>query len=173
MPFDVMRGAERLMSMDDATWRRHANPLSGWTRMLTALPLLLLALWSRVWLGWWSVLPIAMAVFWIWWNPRAFGEPASFDSWMSRGVLGERIYIDHRAELPAHHLTAARTLALASLPGMIVMIWGIVALWWEGAVFGGLLAVIPKIWFVDRMAWIFQDWVAAGRAVPGVERDEL
>jgi len=36
------------MGMDDATWKRHANPWSGWSR-ITILPLLCLAIMSRVW----------------------------------------------------------------------------------------------------------------------------
>jgi hypothetical protein len=50
---DVFRSLERLMAMDDRVWRRHANPWSGWTRV-TVLPLLVLAIWSRVWIGWWA-----------------------------------------------------------------------------------------------------------------------
>jgi hypothetical protein len=34
-------------------------------------------------------------------------------------------------------------------------------------VFGMALAILPKFWFLDRMAWLHRDWVAAGRAVPG------
>lgn len=49
--------------MDEETWMRHANPWSVWTRT-TALPLLILAVWSRVWIGWWALLPIAAAVLW-------------------------------------------------------------------------------------------------------------
>lgn len=36
--------------MDNDTWKRHANPWCFWTR-LTVIPLLFLAIWSRVWLG--------------------------------------------------------------------------------------------------------------------------
>ncbi|KMW56511.1 hypothetical protein AIOL_001465 [Candidatus Rhodobacter oscarellae] len=170
---DLMKRAERMMSMDDRTWRRHCNPWSGWTRMLTALPLLVLAVWSRVWLGWGALIPIFLALAWIWWNPRAFREPKRFDAWMSRGVLGERVYLEHRSEIAAHHRRAALVLALLSLPGALVMIWGLIALWWEGAVFGAILAGLPKIWFVDRMVWIFEDWRREGRDVPGMNAHEL
>ena len=36
--------------MDDATWARHANPWSAWTR-IPILPLLCLAIWGRAWIG--------------------------------------------------------------------------------------------------------------------------
>lgn len=170
---DVFRGAERLMSMDEASWRRHCNPWSGWTRMATTLPLLSFAIWSRVWLGWWALIPVALALLWIWINPRAFKAPARFDHWMSKGVLGERVFIEHRAQIPAHHLIAAKILSALSVPGAVLMIWGLIVLWWEAVIFGMFLTIIPKVWFVDRMVWILQDWRAAGGAVPGVNADEL
>ena len=161
------------MAMDDAAWRRHCNPWSGWTRMLTALPLLVLAIWSRVWIGWYSVIAVVLALGWIWLNPRFFKEPQQFDSWMSKGVLGERVFLEHRGEIAPHHLRAAHTLTWASLPGAVIMAWGLWALWWEGAVFGALLTALPKIWFVDRMVWIFEDWRRESRPVPGMQDHEL
>ena len=170
---DLFAAAERLMQMDDRTWRRHCNPLSGWSRMLTALPLLCLAIWSRVWLGWFALGPVALACLWIWWNPRAFAEPMRFDAWMSKGVLGERIFLENRPALPAHHIKAAQALSALSVPGAVVIIWGLVTLWWEGALFGMILTALPKIWFVDRMVWIFEDWRRTGRPVPGMQEHEL
>lgn len=92
---------------------------------------------------------------------------------MSRGVLGERVFLEHRVEVAAHHRQAAHVLTWLSVPGALIMIWGLIALWWEGAVFGALLTALPKIWFVDRMVWILQDWQAAGGQVPGVDASEL
>lgn len=65
--------------MDEATWERHANPWSVWTRF-TAWPLLALAVWSRVWLRRWAIFPIAVAVLWTWLNPRIFDRPRSTDN---------------------------------------------------------------------------------------------
>lgn len=169
---DIYRGAERLMAMDDGAWRRHANPWSGYTRF-TVLPLILIAVWSRDWIGWWALGLVALALAWNWINPRLFAEPAHFDAWMSKGVLGERVFIEHRDQIAAHHRRAATLLTWASVPGAVLMIWGLIALWWEAAVFGAALAVIPKVWFVDRMVWILDDWVRAGKDVPGMERDEF
>ena len=163
---DVFAAAERLMRMDDRAWARHANPLSGLTRF-TVLPLIVLALWSRVWIGWWCLVPLAAALAWNWVNPRLFAPPARLDHWMSRAVLGERVFIEHRDAVPAHHRRAANVLALASVPGLLVLVWGVAALWWEGAVFGTVLTVLPKVWFCDRMVWLHDDWVAGGRPVPG------
>lgn len=168
---DAMRWFERLMAMDERTWRRHANPWSVHTRIFATLPLLTLAVWSRVWIGWWALLAVAVAVAWVWLNPRLWPEPARFDSWASRGVLGERIWLEHRAAIPAHHRRMAAILAGLSAAGAVVLVAGLVALWWEGAVFGLLLTAIPKVWFVDRMAWLHDDWVRAGKPVPGMTEE--
>ncbi|MBX9255391.1 hypothetical protein H1Q63_15855 [Desmonostoc muscorum CCALA 125] len=47
--------------------------------------------WSRVWLGWWSLIPVTIAVLWMWLNPRIFPKPQSTYHWISKGVLGERV----------------------------------------------------------------------------------
>ncbi|MEP5732495.1 MAG: DUF6653 family protein [Sulfitobacter sp.] len=168
---DLFRAAERMMAMDDGVWLRHANPWSGWSRMVI-LPMFCLAVWSRVWIGWGALVPIALVLVWIWWNPRAFAPPHRFDAWMTKGVFGERIFIEHRDRIAPHHLRAAKVLSLMSVPGGLIMLWGLWMLWWEGAVFGMLLCVLPKIWFVDRMAWIFDDWERAGLLVPGMAQGE-
>jgi hypothetical protein len=168
---DVFRSLERLMAMDDRVWRRHANPWSGWTRV-AILPLFVLAVWSRVWIGWWALVAVALVVVWTWANPRVFPEPRSHDAWMSRGVLGERVLLEHRAEIPAGHARAANVLSWLAAPGAVLMAWGLWVLWWEGAVFGALLTMLPKLWFLDRMVWLHRDWVAAGHVVPGYGEGE-
>jgi hypothetical protein len=169
---DVFRSLERLMSMDDRVWRRHANPWSGWTRV-TALPLLVLAIWSRVWIGWWAMLAVLAVLAWIWLNPRLFPEPRTLDAWMTRGRAG-------RAHLPGAPggrrggaCAGGQTPELAVAAGARVMVWGLWALWWEGAVFGMILALLPKLWFLDRMVWVHRDWVARGPAVPGYEDERM
>lgn len=109
--------SEKVMGMDDATWARHANPWSGWTRM-SILPLFALAVWSRVWLGWWALGPVALVLIWTWANPRIFPAPRSLDNWMSQGVLGERIWLARKERpIPTHHARATQALTIASALG--------------------------------------------------------
>jgi hypothetical protein len=56
---------EGLMGMSDDVWSRHANPQSGWSR-LSIPPLIALAVWSRDWIGWWSLLAIVLVCVWTW-----------------------------------------------------------------------------------------------------------
>ena len=94
---DAFQGAARLIGMSDAIWARHAHPLSVWSRMLAA-PLIFICLWSPVWIGWYGVGLIGMAILWMWLNPRLTPPPKTGRSWASKGVIGERIFINRKAE---------------------------------------------------------------------------
>ncbi|MEM9129518.1 MAG: DUF6653 family protein, partial [Pseudomonadota bacterium] len=101
----------------------------------------------------------ACTLFWAWYNPRAFAPPSDLDNWCSRGVLGERVFLNRRDEIEAHHVTWADALAFASLPGVIILALG---LWWHDqawTIFGTVLTMLPKVWFVDRMVWLYEDWL--------------
>ena len=157
---DVFRLAAKGLAMDEATWRRHASPWSAYTRFLTCLPLLVLAVWSRVWLGWWALAPVTLALIWIWANPRVFPPPKNLDNWASKGVMGERIFLEHRDEIAAHHRRAASLLTAASGIGLVVLIWGLWVLDPLSTVFGTVFSIGTKAWFIDRMVWIHEDWRA-------------
>jgi hypothetical protein len=155
---------ERIASsfrMDDATWQRHANPWSVWSRT-TVLPLLILAAWSRVWLGWWCLVPVGLAALWTWLNPRLFSAPASLDTWASKSVMGERIWINRDAvPVPPHHRRAPNVLNGVSALGTLFVVWGVVALQVWPTLFGLALVYAGKLWFLDRMVWLYEDMKGA------------
>jgi hypothetical protein len=72
-------------------WMRHANPVSVWTRF-AVLPLLAVSIWSRVWIGWWALVPFVFSLVFMVVNPLLFPRPRSTKNWASKGVLGERIW---------------------------------------------------------------------------------
>ncbi|MEM8774925.1 MAG: DUF6653 family protein [Pseudomonadota bacterium] len=156
----VYKISENLMGMSDKVWERHANPWSCYTRF-SVLPILVLSIWSREWFGLWCLPLIALALFWTWYNPRAFPPPADLDNWCSRGVLGERVFLNRRNEVEPYHVAWANSLAFASLPGAIVLVVGLWQLDVAWTVFGTALTVLPKVWFVDRMVWLYADWLRA------------
>lgn len=154
---DIFKFSEKLMSMDDTVWMRHANPWSVFTRF-SCLPLIVLAIWSRAWIGWWSLIPIAAALIWTWLNPRLFPKPKNFDHWASRGVLGERIFLARNVTpITAEHKTMAYILTVASVAGAIILIYGVVMLDFWATAAGLLGTILPKLWFVDRMVWLYDD----------------
>lgn len=151
---DIGRLSERMMGMDDATWARHSNPLSGWSRV-SALPLLALAIWSRVWLGWYALLLIALVVLWIWLNPRLLEPPKSDDAWMTQGVLGERIWLARATHpVPRHHVQVARLLNIFAGLGVLFLALGLWRLDFGFTLAGLSVAMGAKLWFLDRMVWL-------------------
>lgn len=157
---DVYKGAEKVMGMDAEAWARHTNPLSVYSRM-TCLPLIALAIWSRVWFGWWALIPLAAALTWTWLNPRLFSAPKSLDNWASKGVLGEQIFLDRaNRNIADHHVRMAKILTGVSVVGMVILAWGLWVLHGWAVILGLLVTIVPKLWFVDRMVWILQDDLA-------------
>jgi len=61
---DIIKWAKKAMLMNDETWSKHSNPWSVYTRF-TALPLISLTFWSRAWICFYSLLPIALSFFWV------------------------------------------------------------------------------------------------------------
>ncbi|MEQ8479849.1 MAG: hypothetical protein RIC18_04255 [Hoeflea sp.] len=157
----IDKAIESSMAMSDATWARHANPWSFWTRV-PLLMVLTLAVWSRVWIGWWCLVPLAALVIWTFVNPRAFPPPADVEDWASRAVLGERYWLARRDEpIPAHHARAAMVLSILSGLSLIPAAYGLWALDPWAAFLGAALASTFKLWFCDRMAWLTSDMRAA------------
>jgi hypothetical protein len=151
------RHVSSAFGMDDATWKRHANPWSVWTR-IAGLVLLVAAIWSRVWLGSGAWLPVIAATIWLWFNPRAFPPPSSTDNWASKAVLGERVWINRdRIPIPAHHARMASRLSAVGLVGMICLAWGLYALAIWPTLLGMALIMLGKLWLVDRMVWLYED----------------
>ena len=158
---DVFASAERLMRMDDTAWARHASSGSIWTR-IPILPLLALAIWSRVWLGWWVLVPVLGLVAWTYLNPRAFPPPQRTDTWAAKGTFGERVWLNRKTHpVPAHHGVWVRGLTIASALGMIPLVWGLWALDPGWTVAGLVITVGAKVWFVDRCVWIYEDMIDA------------
>ena len=101
---DLFSGSEKAMGMTGRVWARHGNPLSVYSRLFSTT-LVFLGLWSPFWIGWLGV-PIIVAVgFWVWFNPRLFPPPRTANAWATKGVLGERVFINRkRIAIPEGHL---------------------------------------------------------------------
>ncbi len=147
----------KAFSLSDETWEKHANPVSVYTRY-SVLPILILAFWSRIWLGWWSVICIAVALFWVWLNPRFFNKPRSTNNWASKAVMGERVWLNRKKiPVPEHHKILPNILSVVSSMGMILCIFGVVKLQIWPTIFGTSLAYLGKSWFLDRMVWLYDE----------------
>lgn len=147
----------KLFAMSDETWERHANPWSVWTRF-SALPLVIVAVWSRVWIDSWSWALVALSVLWIWLNPRLFPKPKSTHNWASKAVLGERVWLNrNQIRVPKIHRIAPHLLSALSGTGLVFVIWGLWKLQVWPTIFGTTLIYSGKVWFLDRMVWLYED----------------
>ncbi len=163
---DIYRAAERLMGMQDADWRRHANPLSVWSRF-SCLPLLVLAIYARTWIDWWALPLFALAAAWTWINPRAFPPPAGFGSWASRATLGERIFLARDTyDIADHHTRAAHILTTLSAFGLLPLAYGLTVLNPWATLTGLIATILPKLWFCDRMVWLHADLTGTTPGAP-------
>ncbi|MGI3168297.1 DUF6653 family protein [Pseudooceanicola sp. C21-150M6] len=152
---NLARAAEQLMAMTDGSWERHANPASAWSRV-SVLPLIALAAWSRIWLGWWALGPGAIVLAWLWINPRLFPPPRDRSSWMTRGVYGERIWIA-RSDRPIPRWYVIRGQALLGLAGVtfLAFLYGLVQLDPVWTVVPMIVSTGAKMGFVRLMAHLF------------------
>lgn len=148
----------KLMSMDDKVWDRHANPWSVWTRVLTGLPVILISIWSIKPCGWWSIAIIALAIFWIWINPRLFSPPKNTNNWASKVTFGERVWLNRSTQpIPKHHAQWALSLSIISGMGFFIAIIGAYHNILFPTIAGGLIGWFGKMWFCDRMVWLYEN----------------
>lgn len=125
---------------------------------LTCLPLIALAIWSRDWLGWGALFPLAIALFWTWYNPRAFTPYDKADNWATKGVLGERIFLGrHKTPVPESYLHNAWISSLLSFGGLVVLGYGLWHLSLVYVLLGLTGVIIPKLWFVSKMGRLYDE----------------
>lgn len=139
------------------SWMKHANPWSVWTRFAT-LPFFIAAVWSRVWIGWYSLIPITLLVIWIKINPTLFKKPTHFNHWGSKAVLGEKYWSERKENpVPLHHNTPVLILTILQTIGGIGLIIGLWQLNLSLTIIGAVTTYMAKMWFLDRMVWVYED----------------
>ena len=165
------RRVASLFGLKGDSWQRHANPWSVWTRF-AVLPLLILAIWSRDWIGWWSLAAVAAAIVFMMVNPLLFGAPRSTRNWASKGVFGEHIWSDRdTVELPRQFVTS-RVPAVATaiqVAGVALLAYGLVKLDLLTVVAGLVLTQTAKAWYIDRMVLLYEDMKARNPEYAGWE----
>ena len=149
----------RLFGLQGDTWMRHANPVSVWTRF-AVLPLLAASIWSRDWIGWWSLIPIVLSLVFMVVNPLLFPAPASTRNWASKCVFGERIWTDrNKLKVPVQFASTRVTNVtyLFQTVGIAVLAYGLVVLDLLTVVSGIVILQCAKAWYLDRMVLLFDD----------------
>ena len=142
--------------LDEEGWSRHANPWSAWSRFATGIPLPIVAIWSRVWIGWWAVLALGVVALWLWLNPRLFAPVDNDRGWMSRGVFGERALIEHR-DLAKDLISIPRAngFNIVAGLGLIPLAYGLWALEPVATLAGASISVAGKMFFMGEMVALY------------------
>ncbi|TXT54544.1 MAG: conserved membrane protein of unknown function [Candidatus Thorarchaeota archaeon] len=141
--------------MSEETWLRHANPKSGWSRILS-LPFLFPPIWymslffANPLANWWPLVWLIIYGIWSAVNPRIFSKPDNYDNWASKGVLGEKIWTA-KGERDIHFWMNVVS-GIFFIPTIIVTY---LQLFWEMMFFASI-AFLMKMWFVDRMSFYYE-----------------
>lgn len=147
----------KVFGLEGDRWERHTNPWSIWTRFAT-LPFLILAIWSRVWIAWYCLIPISLIIIWLLINPTIFRKSGSLDNWGAKAVLGERYWTERKSHaVPSHHNTPIIILTILQTIGGILLLVGLWKLDIHLTLIGTVLTYMAKMWFLDRMVWIYED----------------
>lgn len=148
----------KMMSMDEKTWLRHANPYSVWTRIITVLPLILFSIWLIKPMGTYSLFFIVPVALWTWLNPRMFKKPSRTNNWASKVTFGERIWLNRGENpIPNHHANWAIFLSSIAGVGFVIALIGTYQHLYLPAITGAVISWLGKMWFCDRMVWLFED----------------
>ncbi|MBP9757306.1 MAG: hypothetical protein KBD06_01780 [Candidatus Pacebacteria bacterium] len=127
--------------LSEKVWERHANPWSGWSRVVS-MPVIAVGLYlHNVWI-------LGAAVVWLFVNPVLFPKPRSVDNWMSKGVLGEQLYYGDGKKFKRDLPTLLNVLNVPVFISFMYFAWQQQALL---TIFAGVLTMTIKFWFIDRM----------------------
>ena len=147
----------KAFGLNESKWVNHANPWSVYTRFFIPV-LLVLAIWSRVWLGIFCLIPIGVVIVWNFVNPLIFPHPKSTKNWASKCTFGERIWIKRKEyAIPKRHTKFPNWLMVFSAFSLPFLVYGLYHLDIWTTVAGLLIMASGKAWFLDRMVWLYED----------------
>jgi hypothetical protein len=132
-----------MASLIKRAWKRHSNPLSGWTRLLSH-PLVYVPFWNRSWKQG------AAVAAWFAVNPVLFPESKSDKSWMTRGVLGEERWTAKRPR------DLSMLLGGAAAPFFLGGLWSAYKRRFWPTMLCASTALSLKLWYVDRMTLYYE-----------------
>jgi hypothetical protein len=111
------------------------------------------------------LVPLALALGWTFINPRLFPAPLDKGTWAAKAVMGERLFLARKSvAVPERHVAMAYWLTALSFAGAIALGYGLIILDGWATVGGLAVAMTGKLWFCDRMVWLYEDMERSGNA---------
>jgi hypothetical protein len=155
-------GHLKALSMTPRIWKRHASPWSVYTRMAT-LPVLILAIWSHIWLGnALASLAVLAVLAWLWVNPRLFPAPRQTDNWASKATFGERIWLNRLVvPIPEQEAKTALVLTLVASVGFLTAVYGAAINDLMITITGIIVTYAGKLVFMNRMTHLYDQMRAS------------
>ncbi len=129
--------------LKEKNWERHSNPWSGYTRM-AILPFLFLSIWVHNWIA------LGLVIVWTIVNPFIFPKPKNTDNWMSKGVLGEKLWTEKFRWDFSQFLNIVN--GLFFFPALY---FAYAHMFWP-LLYSATWSFIAKLWFIDRMAFYYE-----------------
>ena len=131
-------------------WDRHANPKSGWSRLL-ATPVLIFALYARKWLL------LGLTVLFLAVNPILFPEPDEppTEDFMYQVVRAEEQYLSEGR--PLFGLGYPAVLNVLSAAGSILALWSALRRNVRGTALGTALLMAGKLGFVNALVELYRE----------------
>lgn len=139
--------------LPEIDWDRRAHPAAALYRIVLAQPLIVLALWSRAWVGWSSLILIALAIA-AWRLAPRLASPAGAgaDSWATLATRGERLRREGAFPAEARTLGRAELLAGAAFGTAVI---GALVLHRPLAALGTTVCLLANLWLADRLAQLY------------------
>ena len=137
---------KRMKIFNEKIWRRHTNPLSGWTRII-AFFLIPFPIWTQDW----YLLFVLLVFFAV--NPILFPEPKSKNNWMSKSILGEEMWTKEgilQKDFPT-------VLNLFNGLFFFILVYGAYSNLLEVTFFSTILSSVFKLWYLDRMVLYYEN----------------
>ena len=91
-------------------------------------------------------------------EPSRLRPPQDLNNWGSKVTLGERVWLNRvQVPIPAQHAKMAWITSVLIFPGIAILAYGLYALSIWPTVLGTALVILAKVWFCDRMVWLYED----------------
>lgn len=132
---------------------RRAHPAASLYRIAAAQPLVVLALWSREWAGWWALVLVALAIA-AWRLVPRLAPPVGVgaDSWATLAARGEALRREGAFPADARTLARAELLAGAAFGTAAI---GAIVLHRPLAALGTAVCLLANLWLADRLAQLY------------------